>query len=184
MHSLEIDGCFLIEDSFTEDSRGFFRKSFLSTDFTANNLNPDWAESAIAFTKNSGTMRGLHIQTGFGATEKLVTPVTGKIHDIILDLRKHSPTYLKSITLDLSADSKSSIYIPKGIAHGYQTLEDNTSISYLISAPYNPKYYKGVNYLDPLIKIELPIGVSNISIQDQNWPLLSSGLDSGAFSIS
>ena len=120
-------------------------------------------------TVRAGTLRGFHFQNAPFEEIKLVTCVSGKVFDAILDLRPNSKTYLKTFTVVLDLDSNKSIYIAKGVAHAYLTLEDNSSVTYQVSEKYAKEYTSGVKYSDPKVKVEWPIIPKIVSKNDLSW---------------
>jgi dTDP-4-dehydrorhamnose 3,5-epimerase len=170
---LGLGGCFLLSGYSSFDNRGTFVKHFSSIDFSGLDLNTDWHEYLVTKTDKMGTFRGLHLQVGSGATHKLVTCLSGAVYDVLLDLREESPSYLKWIGFELESDSNQSIYIPPGVAHGFQSLKPNTLMSYLISKPFLPHFYRGINYSDPKFNVTLPLQITDISKQDLDWPFFT-----------
>jgi len=165
----KISGGFFIELDKVEDDRGFFANAWDKKKFMENDLNVNLTESNIAFNKKEGTVRGFHYQTKpFGGT-KLIRCTRGKVLDFTLDLRIDSDTFKQWISIELSADNYMMNYIPEGCAHGYQTLEDNSEVLYLMSQEYNLDYERGVRYSDPIFKIKLPLEISKISKKDLSW---------------
>ena len=168
---LELRGAFLIEPVRSEDERGFFARSFDEYEFAARGLVSRWVQCSISFNKKKGTLRGMHYQVAPHAETKLVRCTMGSLYDVIIDLRPASPTYKRWFSLELTAENRHILYIPEGFAHGFQTLEDNTEVSYQISEPYNPGFTRGVKYDDPMFAISwsLPIGI--IADKDNAHPL-------------
>lgn len=155
------------------DSRGFFSRTFCTREFADHNLETEFPQHSVSLTKQRGTVRGMHFQTEPYAETKVVTCIKGRAWDVVIDLRENSPTYKQWQGFELSADNRDRVYIPKGFAHGFQTLEDDTEMSYLISAFYEPTAASGVRYDDPVFAIEWPLPVSDISDKDRAWPLVS-----------
>ncbi len=123
-----------------------------------------------SFTSAKGTVRGMHFQTQPHSEIKLVRCISGKVADVIVDLRPDSPTFKQFAVFELSAQNKHMIYIPEGFAHGFQTLEDNTELIYLHSNYYNPEFESGIRYNDPALSINWPLEITNISERDLNFP--------------
>jgi dTDP-4-dehydrorhamnose 3,5-epimerase len=154
-----------------EDGRGFFGRSFCRGEFTERGLNPEIVQCNISFNRYAGTLRGMHYQLAPHAEEKLVRCTRGKLYDVIVDLRQESPTFKQWISLELSVDNRLMLYIPKGCAHGFQTLEDNTEVFYQMSEFYYPESGRGVRWNDPAFGVQWPEGVQMIlSDRDRNWP--------------
>lgn len=167
----ELPGAFVIEQQRLEDERGFFSRSFCRREFMQRGLNPDVAQCNISFNVNKGTLRGMHYQETPHAEEKLVRCSRGSLYDVIVDLRRDSPTYKKWFAHELTAGNGRMLYVPKGFAHGFQTLEDNTEVFYQMSAFYQPEAARGVRWNDPAFGIQWPAGTQAIlSDRDRSWP--------------
>jgi dTDP-4-dehydrorhamnose 3,5-epimerase len=164
-------GAFIIEVQRLEDDRGFFGRSFCRHEFDAQGLNPDVVQCNISFNRDAGTLRGMHYQAVPHAEDKLVRCTRGGLYDVIVDLRKESPTYKQWVAVELTEDNSRMLYIPKGFAHGFQTLADNTEIFYQMSEFYHPESASGVRWNDPAFGIKWPAGDrAIISDRDRNWP--------------
>jgi dTDP-4-dehydrorhamnose 3,5-epimerase len=164
-----VAGCFVLELEMHSDERGFFARAWDVDELIKKNLDPDISIQALTFNKSRGTLRGMHFQREPYAETKFVRVTRGAIFDVALDLRKDSPTYLKWHGEVLSAENRKQLYIPKGCAHGYLTLEDNTELSYTLSAPYAPTHAAGVRYNDALFGIAWPEPVRVINDRDANY---------------
>ena len=132
--------------------------------------------SQVLLTNNqkAGTVRGMHFQVGQNADSKFIWCNSGLLFDVFVDLRSTEPTYGRWFSIELDSVTRSVLYLPKGIAHGYQTLQENTSITYLIDASYDPNSERTLYYADSMIGIEWPLPVSCISEKDKNglrWPI-------------
>ncbi len=165
----KLDGGFIIELEKSDDARGFFSNIWDKKKFQENNLNVNLTECNIAFTKKKGTIRGLHYQLHPYEGAKLVRCAKGKIWDVTVDLRPTSKTYKQWTSIEMSPDNNKLSYIPEGCAHGYQTLEDNTEVFYLMSQIYNLDYERGIKYSDPTFEISFPHNVTAISKKDASW---------------
>lgn len=163
-------GAFVLEVKRIEDDRGFFGRSFCAREMEAHGLNPRVINSNIGFSKRKGTLRGMHFQVAPSAEAKLVRCTMGEIYDVILDLRPESPTHGDWFGIQLTAENRTSVYVPEGFAHGYQTLRDNTEVCYDASAFYVPESARGVRYNDRTFGIKWPLEISSISKNDLNWP--------------
>src|SRR6187431_3235918 len=139
----KLKGAYTIDLERREDSRGFFARAFCQNEFAAHGLKTLIAQANVAFNHVKGTLRGMHFQFPPAAETKLVRCTRGAILDIIVDLRPESPTFLEHTTVELSADNRRSLYVPKRFAHGYQVLEDETEVTYLTSQDYAPQYEGG-----------------------------------------
>ena len=162
-------GVYFIDIEKKEDQRGFFARTWDKKDFSKKGLESEFVQSSISINKNKGTFRGMHYQTKPFEESKIVRCTKGKIFDIIIDLRANSKTFKEWISVELSEDNYKMLYIPKGFAHGFQTLEDNTEVFYQISQYYMPEFSKGVKWNDPEFNIKLPLDVSVISQKDLSY---------------
>ncbi len=165
----KIKGVFLITIEKIEDDRGFFARTWDRQEFKNHNLVCDFVQSSISFNRKKGTIRGMHFQLSPYEETKMVSCHSGKIFDVIIDLRKNSPTFKQWESNELDSKNHSMLYIPKGIAHGFQTLEDNSEICYHMNEYHKPEYYQGIRFDDPAFKIEWPLPLSIISENDKNW---------------
>lgn len=161
-------GAFIVELERLEDSRGFFARTWCAREFEAHGLNPRLAQCSVSFNKNRGTLRGLHYKAGPHAESKLVRCTSGSIYDVILDLRRDSPTFKHHVSVILSAESRRALYVPEGVAHGFQTLEDDTEVFYQMSEFYAPESV--VRWDDPEIAIPWPIPDPILSERDRQAP--------------
>jgi dTDP-4-dehydrorhamnose 3,5-epimerase len=168
----ELKGAFIIDLNPLGDSRGFFARAFCQHKFHEHGLKPVIAQANIAFNKVKGTVRGMHFQYPPAAETKLVRCTRGAILDIIVDLRPESPTYLRHVVVELSADNHRALYVPERFAHGYQVLEDSTETSYQVGEFYSPENEGGLMYDDPLLDLKWPLPVGQISEKDSKWKLL------------
>ena len=166
-----LPGAFVIDIEPSEDERGFFARTFCRQEFEARGLNPDLAQCNISFNQRKGTLRGMHYQAPPDEEAKVVRCTAGVVYDVIADLRRDSGTYGKWVGVELSADNHRTLYIPKGCAHGFQTLADNCEIFYQISVEYNPASFRGVRYDAPVLAIKWPLPVTVTSERDRALPL-------------
>jgi dTDP-4-dehydrorhamnose 3,5-epimerase len=164
-----LKGAFVIEPEQLADDRGFFARTWCKREFETYGLNPNLVQCNISLNRKKGTIRGMHYQCAPYEEAKLVRCTKGKIHDVIIDLRSDSPTFKKWISLELSADSYKSIYIPEGFAHGFQSLEENTEVYYQMSEFYYPEFARGIRWNDPQFSVLWPIEDISISDKDRNW---------------
>lgn len=157
------------------DYRGFFARSFCVNEFSCRGLQTNFPQHSISYSGRAGTLRGMHYQLDPGSEVKLVRCTRGVVHDVIVDIRPQSPTCGKWQAFTLSAENRSQLYIPKGFAHGFQTLSDDVEMSYLISEPYQPELARGFRYDDSSFDIDWPLSVTEISRKDLEWPRFSDG---------
>lgn len=163
-------GALLIEPEPMSDDRGFFARLYDSAEFAARGLETSWPHVSISFNRRAGTLRGLHWQQAPFEETKLVRCTRGAIHDVILDLRRDSPTFGRWHAEELSADNHRMLYVPRGLAHGFQSLGDNCEVAYHLSAPYRPDAARGVRWNDPRFGIRWPLEVTAISDADRSMP--------------
>jgi dTDP-4-dehydrorhamnose 3,5-epimerase len=162
-------GAYVVEIEPIADERGSFARTFSREEFEAHGLNPDIAQCSISFNKKRGTLRGMHFQAEPYGECKLVRCTRGAIFDVIVDLRAESATYRHWFGTDLTPGNGRMLYIPSGLAHGFQTLEDTTEVAYQISEPYRQTHARGVRFDDPAFGIEWPLQVTVVSARDREY---------------
>lgn len=165
-----IKGAVIVRPDLIEDERGFFARTFCRREFEKRGLNPDMVQCNISFNKSKGTLRGLHYQAAPDAEAKLVRCTAGAIYDVIVDLRRESPTFMQWFSVELTDENRLQLYVPEGFAHGYQTLTSNTEVAYQVSAFYSPGNEQGVRWNDPVFGISWPLAVAVISEKDASHP--------------
>jgi dTDP-4-dehydrorhamnose 3,5-epimerase len=153
-----------------EDERGFFARSWCREEFERHGLNPNIAQCNISYNRVKGTLRGMHYQAAPHAEAKLIRCTAGSIYDVAIDLRRGSKTFLRHEAVVLSAKERNMLYIPEGFAHGFQTLEDDTEVSYQMSAVYEPTAGRGVRWNDPIFGIDWPSDRRTMCERDANYP--------------
>jgi dTDP-4-dehydrorhamnose 3,5-epimerase len=168
-----LKGAFVLDLEPREDNRGFFARMFCRREFEQHGLNPDILQANIAFSKKTGTLRGMHFQFPPAGETKLVRCTRGGILDIIVDLRPESPTYLQHVAVELTADNRRALYVPERFAHGYQVLADDTETSYHVGEYYTPGVEGGLLFSDPRLGLSWPLPVTEISTKDADWRPLS-----------
>lgn len=171
----KVAGGFLIEMEPHVDDRGSFARSFCRLEFEAHGLNPTVAQCSVSTNLRKGTLRGLHSQLPPHEEDKLVRCTRGSIYDVMLDLRRGSPSYGRHVGFELTAGNHRSLYIPKGVFHGFLSLEDDTEVFYQMSEPYAGGRGRGVRWNDPAFAIEWPGEVSVISERDARYPDYDAG---------
>jgi dTDP-4-dehydrorhamnose 3,5-epimerase len=165
-----LPGAFLIEPQRREDERGFFARTWCRREFEEHGLDPRLVQCSISYNRKAGTLRGMHFQREPHAEAKLVRCTAGAIHDVLVDLRPSSPTYLSWIAVELTAENRRALYVPAGLAHGFQTLVDDTEVFYQISEFYHPESADGVRWDDPLFRIRWPLANPILSPKDKQYP--------------
>ncbi len=168
----KLKGAFIVDLAKIEDERGFFARAFCKKEFDDLGMNSDVVQANISFNSFAGTIRGMHHQIDPAPETKLIRCIRGSIVDVIVDLRTDSPTYLQYISVELTAENRTALFVPANFAHGFQTLEDNTEVIYLVSGFYTPECERGLRYDDPALSINWPIPAEHMSDKDRQWPLL------------
>ncbi|MBC8502037.1 MAG: dTDP-4-dehydrorhamnose 3,5-epimerase [Nitrosopumilus sp.] len=165
----KLSGAYIIDIEKIEDERGFFARTWDKNEFSKLGLESEFVQSSISVNKKKGTIRGMHYQIKPYEESKVVRCIKGRIFDVIIDLRTDSKTFKKWFSVELSGDNYKMLYIPKGFAHGFQTLEDNTEIYYEISEQHSTILSKGVKYDDETFDIKWPLEISIISEKDKSF---------------
>ncbi len=170
----ELEGAYLLELERREDERGFFARTWCRDELADHGLVTDLAQCSISRNAVAGTLRGMHFQTSPHEEAKLVRCTKGAVFDVIVDLRPGSPTHAEWLGVELDAERGTALYVPKGFAHGFQTLVDGAELLYMISDPYVPEASSGVRWDDPAFGIEWPpVDVRTLSDRDLSWPDVS-----------
>lgn len=169
-HETKLKGAYIIELEKMEDERGFFARSYCRKEFEAHGINFKIVQCNISFNEKKGTLRGMHYQKPPYCEEKLVCCVSGAIYDVIIDLRSSSASFGKWFSAKLTQANNKMVYIPKGFAHGFQTLENKTTVSYQMSEFYHPECAQGLRYNDPKLKIPWPYSKGILSPKDKSYP--------------
>jgi dTDP-4-dehydrorhamnose 3,5-epimerase len=166
-----LPGVLIVDVEPVEDERGHFARIFDAEAFAAQGIRFDVLQVSVSFNVRAGTVRGMHFQAGPHGERKLVRCTRGRVHDVVVDLRPDSPTFVRSLAVELSAGNGRALYVPPGLAHGFQTLENASELLYAIADPYRPEAASGVRYDDPAFGIDWPLGRPTcISAQDEAWP--------------
>jgi dTDP-4-dehydrorhamnose 3,5-epimerase len=160
----------LIEPERREDDRGFFARTWCETEFAAHGLEGRWVQSSVSVNRKKGTLRGLHYQRAPYEEVKLVRCTRGSIYDVIVDLRPDSPDFKRHLAVVLTAADGRALYVPKGFAHGFQTLENDTEVLYCMSQVYVPAAAAGVRWDDRAFGIMWPEGTRTMSERDRGYP--------------
>ena len=166
----ELKGACVVGLERREYDRGFFARSWCRREFEAHGLNPRIAQCDVSFTARKGTLRGMHFQVKPFEEAKLVRCTMGSLCDVIVDLRRDSPTFKRHLSVVLTAENRTMLYVPEGFAHGFLTLEDNTEVHYQISEFHAPDHARGFRWNDPAFGIAWPADVKVISERDRNYP--------------
>ncbi|KAB8142425.1 dTDP-4-dehydrorhamnose 3,5-epimerase [Chloroflexia bacterium SDU3-3] len=166
----ELKDAYVIDLKKFEDKRGFFAHAFSHAEFEQQGLNPNVVDINFSYNRLRGTLRGMHFQRDPYAQVKTVRCVRGAIYDVIIDLRPESPTFKRWVGVELTADNHRALYVPEGFAHGFQTLEDNSDVMYLVSQVYAPSAEGGVRYDDAAFGITWPLPIEMMNDRDLAWP--------------
>ncbi|MFT4825342.1 MAG: dTDP-4-dehydrorhamnose 3,5-epimerase [Halioglobus sp.] len=166
----ELEGSFVVQVDPIEDDRGFFARLWCKEEFQQHGIRMNIAQANVSHNASAGTLRGLHFQWSPSQEAKLVRCERGKIFDVIVDLRPHSPTFTQHVAVELSASSQNALYVPVGFAHGFQTLEADCDVVYLMSDDYRPELADGFRFNDSAFSIDWPLSVSCISPRDRDYP--------------
>lgn len=169
---LILKGAFTIDVQPFQDSRGFFTRTFCEKEFAEHDLVQHFVQANHSGTNGKGVIRGMHFQHSPFCEVKLVKCVQGAIFDVIIDVRKDSPTFLQWAASELSAENKRMMYVPAGFAHGFQSLSDYSEITYMVSSFYNKECEGGIKYDDAAVRINWPLPVSLVSDKDLRIPLV------------
>jgi len=170
----KLKGAYIVDIEPHEDERGFFARSWCAEEFEKHGLNPHLAQCNISFNKKRSTLRGMHYQVAPFAEAKLVRCTMGTIYDVIIDLRQDSPTFKEWYSVELTAENRRALYIPEGLAHGFQTLMDDTEVFYQMSEFYHPECARGVRWDDPEFDVAWPVKAVVISEKDLHYEFFNS----------
>ena len=165
-----LKGAYVIELEKRGDDRGWFARLFCEREYQQHNLNHRIVQANTSASKYSGTLRGMHYQLAPKAEDKIVRCLRGALFDAIIDLRPDSPTFLKHFSIELTAENRAMLYVPKGFAHGFITLAPDTEAFYLVTEFYAPDRERGIRYNDPKFGIQWPLEPVVISDKDKNQP--------------
>jgi dTDP-4-dehydrorhamnose 3,5-epimerase len=169
-HETAIHGAQLIEIEALRDERGFFARSFCRDEFARHGLPIDFVQHSLSFNRVAGTLRGMHHQRSPHEEGKLIRCTRGAIHDVIVDLRPASPSHRRWEAFQLTPENGTLLYVPPGCAHGFQTLEDATEVTYQMTVAYVPGFEAGFRWNDERLAIAWPRPVTMISPRDATWP--------------
>lgn len=173
VEELNITGAFFLKPDLIGDERGNFFRAFCKRELASHGVTIDEiVQVNRSFNISKGTFRGLHFQVSPYAEEKIVSCLNGCVADVIVDLRKDSPSFLSYEIIELSSDNRASVLIPKGCAHGFITLSDNTELLYMHTNFYEPDFESACSVFDPILKINLPVDLEKISERDKTHNFL------------
>ncbi len=167
----ELKGVYVIEPERFEDERGFFAPSFSQREFQARGFASRFVENNISYNRRRGTLRGLHYQAPPHGQAKLIRCTRGSIFDVAVDLRPASPTFRQWVSVELTGENRLMFYLPGNMAHGFQTLEDDTEVFYQVSEFYLPEAYMGLRWDDPAFGVKWPLPEERVIIaRDESYP--------------
>jgi dTDP-4-dehydrorhamnose 3,5-epimerase len=169
----DIDGVTVVDIEPNNDERGFFARSFCADEFAKQGLDSTVAQVSFAYSHARGTLRGLHWQVPPFAEAKLVRCTRGAIFAVAVDIRPESETFSKQVTVELTAENRRALFLPPYVAHGFQTLADDTEAMHQVSGPYEPRCEQGFRWNDPEFGISWPLPITVISEKDAGWPLIA-----------
>jgi dTDP-4-dehydrorhamnose 3,5-epimerase len=169
---INIHGAFLVELEPREDSRGSFSRAFCLREFEQQGIQFQVVQANLARTHQAGVVRGLHYQEKPAEEQKFVRCIAGAVYDVLVDMRPQSPSYRSVYAIRLDNHNRLALFIPGGVAHGYQVLEDNTEFMYMTDQYYTPGLEKGVRYSDPALGVQWPLPPRDVAERDERWPLL------------
>lgn len=170
----DIVGAYIAAMERREDERGFFARGWCAREFEAQGLDSGIAQVNVSFNRRKHTLRGMHYQAPPHEEAKLLRCVRGAVHQVVVDLRPGSASYLRNAAVTLSGESPLMLYVPKGCANGFLTLADDSELLYLMSDFYAPGFERGLRWNDPALAIKWPAEPTVISERDRNWPDFSS----------
>jgi dTDP-4-dehydrorhamnose 3,5-epimerase len=165
-----VQGAWLVEGVRRGDDRGFFARVFCEAEFAAQGLETRFVQANTSLSRRRHTLRGMHYQLPPSAEVKLVRCISGALFDVVLDLRPDSPSFARWFGAELSAENGRMLYVPRGCAHGFLTLQDDTGALYLVSDAYAPQQERGLRFDDPRFAIEWPSLPVEVSEKDRAWP--------------
>ncbi|WP_226704811.1 dTDP-4-dehydrorhamnose 3,5-epimerase [Microbulbifer elongatus] len=165
-----LSGAYIVDIDPISDDRGFFSRAFCIDEFEELGIEGKVLQANLSWNPKAGTLRGMHYQVEPYQETKLVRCTQGALYDVIIDLRKDSSTFGQSYGVELSASNRRALFVPRGFAHGFVTLSDNTEAYYLVSERYQPGSERGIRWSDPRFAIDWPLIPDVISDKDANWP--------------
>ncbi|MBI5569395.1 MAG: dTDP-4-dehydrorhamnose 3,5-epimerase [Desulfomonile tiedjei] len=175
-------GAYVIDLAPVADERGFFARTFCQREFRAHGLDGTFVQCNLSYNRTCGTLRGMHYQAAPHEEAKVVACLRGAVYDAIIDLRPRSQTFRAWTAIELSEHNRRMLYVPKGFAHGFQTLADDTEVFYLMSAFYDPDSARGVRWDDPAFGIAWPETLRRmVSARDEAYPLFEEKQSANGF---
>ena len=167
----KLSGVYVIEQELRQDSRGYFTRVFCKHELKDQKIPFDIVQINRSKSVKKGTIRGMHLQNSPFAEDKIVQCIRGAVFDVALDMREYSPTFGKWISEILTDENNKMLLVPKGFAHGFQTLKANSIVQYFVSQYYTATSESGIRWSDPTFHIKWPLNQSTLSEKDAHWPL-------------
>ena len=166
----DIHDVFVVDLEPRGDDRGFFSRIWCEQEFDAQGLATTVKQMNLSYNKEAGTLRGMHLQRPPHHEAKLIRCVAGAVVDVVVDVRPDSPTFLRHVMVELTAKNRTALSMPAYVAHGYQSLVDDSEVMYLVDGPYAPGAEVGFRHNDPAFGIQWPVPVTELSGKDAEWP--------------
>lgn len=170
---LSLQGAWIVEPEPMHDERGWFARYLCMADMDQRGIQTSFVQFNHTATRRVGSIRGMHLQIGAAAEQKFIKCVRGAVIDVLLDLRAGSPTFMQHVQIELSETNGVSVFVPTGVAHGFQTLQPDTELIYHHTNYHTPEQERGVRFDDPRAGIEWPLEPADVSVKDRNWPRLA-----------
>jgi dTDP-4-dehydrorhamnose 3,5-epimerase len=171
--STSVEGVVVIAPERRTDERGYFARTYCVDEMGRHGIDPRIAQRSLSYNHRRGTLRGMHYQARPHEENKFITCIQGTVYDVVIDLRRESPSYLKWAAITLTSSGLETLFIPKGCAHGFLTLADESVVQYDISEPHHPESARGLRYDDPAIGVSWPMAPVVINARDLQFPAYS-----------
>lgn len=172
IRAMRIPGAFVIEPAIVSDARGSFTELYQARELAKLGWAGSFVRSALSYNRRTGTLRGLHFQRAPHAEAKLVTCISGALFDVVADIRPDSPAFGQWEAVELTGDNRVSVFLPEGVAHGFQTRTDDTTLLYHLGAYYQQPASAGIRWDDPTLAVDWPMPPAVLSDQDRAWGTL------------
>ncbi len=167
-----LKGAWIVTETPIGDERGYFARAFCQKEFEEHGMPSTFVQCNTSFSRDAGTLRGMHYQVDPVPETKFMRCTRGAIYDVIVDMRPESPTYMQHFGIELTPENQKMLFVPAHFAHGFLTLKPDSQAYYLVGGFYAPECERGVRYNDPKLGIEWPVEPKIVSDKDQRWPLL------------
>ncbi|MDR3417135.1 MAG: dTDP-4-dehydrorhamnose 3,5-epimerase family protein [Nevskia sp.] len=167
---LPIAGAFLVEQAQAADERGSFARLFCKAEFAAAGLVAEFEQVSLSSNRLTGTLRGMHYSVGADAETKLVRCMAGAVHDVLVDVRPGSPSFGVTVARDLAGPADVALYVPAGVAHGFQALQADSAVLYMIDRPFVAAAQRGFRWNDPIVAAAWPLAIGTMAPRDRDYP--------------